>query len=160
MTTEKEFAEAVNDVLIDQTLSNVAIGSYASGIQVNGVPSQQINRNMWTTIGVDDNLKATTVELQCTDGSKALLRLSSLDNICNVEKRKSKSWGLQRKFPFIQRKEIPYVHFTYQRFYRSTEKQQEKSYDVLCSLSAFCKLVGIEYRSFSQAMLEDAVQNG
>lgn len=159
MTTEKEFAEAVNDVLIDKTSSHVAIGSYTSDIQINGVLSQQISRNMWTISG-DDSLKVTTVELQCTDGSKALLRLSSLDNICNVEERKSKSWGLQRKFPFIQRKEIPYVHFTYQRFYKSTEKQQEKSYDVLCSLSAFCKLVGIEYRSFSQAMLEDAVQNG
>lgn len=160
MTTEKEIAEAVNNVLIDETLSNVAIGSYTSGIQVNGVSSQPINRNMWTTISVEDNPKATTVEFWCTDGSKVLLRFSSLDNICNVEERKSKSWGLQRKFPFIQRKEIPYVHFTYQMFYQQMEKQQEKSYDVLCSLSAFCKLVGIEYRSFSQAMLEDAVQNG
>lgn len=148
--------------------TNVAqpvLRSGTSGVQVNGSPSQWSNTNLWTTIGTaysgDPAAKGpSTVELHCTDGSKVLIRVSDLDNIYDLREVTASKMKLKAKFPFFERKKETFVRFTHQTNANSEKCKRERQYEVKCSLSTLCKLLDIEYKSFSEAIIKDAIENG
>lgn len=136
--------------------SNAMIGA---SLQIN---SQPLNQNIWTTTinaGYDDP-KPTTVELKTIDGKRHIVRFASGDSLDDIEERTTttKKWSL--KFPFLHKETKTYTHFRLSSYYHTKDGNAPKEFDVDCSLSAFCKLLDIDFKSFSSAILEDAVENG
>ena len=108
----------------------------------------------------DDQLN--TVELKTIDGKRHIIQLSRNSLLEDIEERVTTTRKFSFKFPFIITEKKPYVHFRISNYYRDLNDKQNKAkeFDVDCNLSAFCKLVDLSYKGFSETLLEDAIENG
>ena len=128
--------------------SYTSIGTYGGG-----------NATNVTDWFYENSKPKPAIELKLLDGRKCSLRAEDLRNIVGIEERSKLEWTFKKHFPFIAKEEKSrYVHFVCKSFDGSQTSYTE--FDVDCTLSAFCKLVDIEFKSFSTTVLEDAITNG
>ena len=127
---------------------------------INSLQHTWANTDTYTYAYADDQLN--TVELKTIDGKRHIIQLSRNSSLEDIEERVATTRKFSFKFPFIITEKKPYVHFKISNYYRDLNDKQNKAkeFDVDCNLSAFCKLVGLSYKGFSETLVEDAIENG
>ena len=149
----------------DVTIANIASSS-SDGVYSNIPINFPINslQHAWantdTYAYADDQLN--TVELKTIDGKRHIIQLSRNSLLEDIEERVATTRKFSFKFPFIITEKKPYVHFKISNYYRDLNDKQNKAkeFDVDCNLTAFCKLISLSYKGFSETLLEDAIENG
>lgn len=97
------------------------------------------------------------VELHLVNGKKVLVGID-LEKIYDVEERTRKVLSFKKQFPFVSFASVPYVHFRMKTHYEYLKSCLDGTYNVDCDLAAFCKLVDLNFSSFSEAKLRSAIE--
>lgn len=74
------------------------------------------------------------------------------NDIKSIEQRNRFKINFKKSFPFLGIVRMPYTKVEF--------NSPIESYDIDCDVNAFMKLINVEHKSFSKAILESAIANG
>ena len=99
------------------------------------------------------------VELELTNGDRVLRRIA-WNTIENVVEKKRLSIQLCHRFPFVKIVRQTHIRFWCPDNPISPRVFEGTTYDVNCNLKGFAELFDVEYKSFSEAILNSAIKYG